>query len=112
MRPYLLREKRGAVFAEPDLEDPAGDELVVSCVVDAPPAHSTDASTPSITGIAAGPNARTTHAPRTHHARTTRGQLVEDLAGASTTIGGCRDEEANAWQVNPTGRPSSSADTT
>ena len=104
MRPYLLREKRGAVFAEPELEDPAGDGLVVSCVVDPPPAHSTRASTPSITGVPAGPNAR--------HARTTRGQLVEDLAGASTTIGGCRDEEANAWQVNPTGRPSSSADTT
>ena len=40
------------------------------------------------------------------------GQLVELLAGASATMGGSRESDVKAWQVNPTGRPSSIAVTT
>ena len=36
-------------------------------------------------------------------ARAIRGQLVDDLAGASNTIGGSSDRAAKAWQVKPTG---------
>ena len=32
-----------------------------------------------------------------------RGQLVDDLAGASATIGGSSDSAVKAWQVKPTG---------
>jgi hypothetical protein len=41
-----------------------------------------------------------------------RGQLVDDFPGASATIGGSSDNEANDWQVKPTGIPSSTAVTT
>src|ERR1700722_3829195 len=38
-----------------------------------------------------------------------RGQLVDDLAGASATRGGSRESETKDWQEKPTGMPSSNA---
>src|ERR1700722_1964091 len=38
-----------------------------------------------------------------------RGQLVDERAGARTTMGGSRESAAKDWQEKPTGWPSSSA---
>ena len=96
--------------------------------------HSTQASVPSSTGVPAVPRCQPTPAnlspPDTANVRQSaswcsarmftqkapaaeiRGQLVEVLAGARATSGGSSESEVKAWQVKPTGRPSSIAVTT
>src|SRR5271166_306219 len=96
--------------------------------------HSTQASDPSRTGVPMAPGCQPTprnlSPPDTAKVRhraswcsprmftqnapalAIRGQLVDDLAGASATSGGSSDSDVKAWQVKPTGWPSSIAVTT